>query len=80
MKLGSVATDVLGVSGRAILESIIAGETDPEVLAEHARGRLRRKLPELQEALVGRVTEHHRFLLRLLLDDLANRHELIARD
>ncbi len=79
VKLGSVATDVLGVSGRAILESIIAEVTDPEVLAEHARGRLRRKLPELQEALVGRVTEHHRFLLRVLLDDLANRQELITR-
>jgi transposase len=78
IKLGSVATDVLGVSGRAILASIIGGETDPGVLAEHARGRLRRKLAELQEALVGRVTDHHRFLLRLLLDDLTSREERIA--
>ena len=78
IKLGSVASDVLGVSGRAILASIIGGETDPGVLAEHARGRLRRKLAELQEALVGRVTDHHRFLLRLLLDDLTSREERIA--
>jgi transposase len=78
IKLGSVATDVLGVSGRAILESIVGGEIDPGVLAEHARGRLRRKLVELQEALVGRVTEHHRFLLRMLLDDLTSREARIA--
>jgi transposase len=79
IKLGSVATDVLGVSGRAMLEAIIGGEVDAGVLAEHARGRLRRKIPELQQALRGRVTDHHRFLLRLLLDDLACREELVAR-
>ena len=79
IKLGSVATDVLGVSGRAMLEGIIAGERDPTALAERARGRLRRKLPELEQALRGRVTDHHRFLLRLLLDDLTAREGLIAR-
>ena len=79
IKLGSVATDVLGVSGRAMLEGIIAGEQDPTALAERARGRLRRKLPELGQALRGRVTDHHRFLLRLLLDDLTGREGLIAR-
>ena len=79
IKLGSVATDVLGVSGRAMLEAIIAGETEPARLAEHARGRMRRKLPELVQALRGRVTDHHRFLLRLLLDDLMARERLIAR-
>jgi transposase len=79
IKLGSVATDVLGVSGRAMLEGLIAGEPDPAALAERARGRLRRKLPELEQALRGRVTDHHRFLLRLLLDDLTAREGLVAR-
>jgi len=79
IKLGSVATDVLGVSGRAMLEGLIAGEPDPAALAERARGRLRRKLPELEQALHGRVTDHHRFLLRLLLDDLTAREGLVAR-
>jgi transposase len=79
IKLGSVATDVLGVSGRAMLAALIAGEADPAVMAQQARGRLRRKIPELEEALRGRVTDHHRFLLRLLLDDWHGREGLIAR-
>jgi transposase len=79
IKLGSVATDVLGVSGRSMLEAIIAGEQDPAQLAERARGRMRQKLPELRRALKGRVTDHHRFLLRLLLDDLTAREGLIGR-
>jgi len=68
LKLASVVTDILGVSGRAILASIVRGEEDPERLAEMARCRLRAKLPALREALRGRVTEHHRFLLRRLLE------------
>jgi transposase len=79
IKLASVATDVLGVSGRDMLEAIIAGEHDTEKLANMARKRLRQKLPELKEALCGRVTDHHRFLLRLLLDDWTARNNLIAR-
>jgi len=79
IKLGSVASDVLGVSGRDMLEALVAGKEDPEVLAELARGRLRAKLPELRLALQGRVTGHHRFLLRLLLDDLTHHENLIAR-
>jgi transposase len=79
LKLASVASDVLGVSGRAMLEAIIAGQEDPEVLADLARRRLRAKIPQLRLALRGRVTGHHRFLLRLLLDDLAQREALIAR-
>lgn len=67
LKLASVASDVMGVSGRAMLEAIIRGETDPEQLAELAEGRLRAKLPELRVALDARVTEHHRFMLDLLL-------------
>ncbi len=70
IKLASVATDALGASGRAMLEAIVAGQQDSGQLAEMARGLLRNKIPELQQALEGRVTEHHRFLLRELLDHL----------
>src|SRR5262249_22347257 len=68
VKLASVATDVLGVSCRDMLEALAAGETDPPKLADLARKRLREKLPALQLALQGRVTEHHRILLRMHLD------------
>ena len=63
VKLGSVASDVLGVSGRAMLEALAGGETRPDVLAEMARGRLRDKLPELRAAFSGATTDHHRFLI-----------------
>jgi transposase len=68
IKLAAVATDILGVSGRAMLEQLIAGEEDSAQLAELARRRLRAKIPQLRRALHGRVTPHHRFLLRELLD------------
>jgi transposase len=68
IRLGSVAADVLGVSGRAMLRALLDGERDPEVLAEFARGRLRNKLPELREALRGRFSAHHALLVRLALD------------
>jgi transposase len=68
IRLGWVASDVLGASGRAMLRALLAGERDPGVLAELARGRLRNKLPELREALAGRVGAHHALLLRLALD------------
>jgi transposase len=67
VKLASVATDVLGVSGRAMLERIAAGESDAVFLAGLARGRLREKTEALQEALTGRVKPHHRLILRQLL-------------
>jgi transposase len=70
IRLGSVAADVLGVSGRAMLRGLLAGERDPEVLAALARGRLRRKLPELREALRGRFGAHHAVLLRLALEHI----------
>jgi transposase len=79
IKLGSVATDVLGVSGRDMLRALIAGETDPVKLAELARRKLRAKIPALRLALRGRVTEHHRFLLGLLLDELTHLEGLIER-
>ena len=70
IKLASVATDTLGASGRAMLEAIVKGEQDSQRLAEMSRGLLRNKIPELQQALQGRVTAPHRFLLRELLDHL----------
>lgn len=70
IKLASVASDTLGVSGRSMLEAMIQGEHDPGKLADLARGLLRKKLPELRMALDGRMTEHHRFCLRQLLDHL----------
>jgi transposase len=70
LKLASVASDALGASGRAMLRAIIAGETNVDVLAELAKGLLRNKIPALRDALAGRVTDHHRFMLRELLDDL----------
>lgn len=70
IKLGAVATDILGKSGRAMLNALLAGERDPVKLAELAEGRLRAKIPALREALIGHLTEHHCFLLRRLLNQL----------
>jgi transposase len=70
IKLGAVVTDILGVSGRAMLQAIVDGENDPERLAMHAQGRLKSKRDSLQNALQGRVTQHHRFMLRTLLAHL----------
>jgi transposase len=72
IKLDSVASDVLGVSGRAMLAALVAGQRDPEVLAELARGRLRKKIPELREALRGRFKDHHAMLIGLILDHTAH--------
>jgi transposase len=68
IKLSSVATEITGVSGRAMLAALIAGQRDPAVLADLAKRRLRSKIPELTEALTGRFAEHHAFLARLHLD------------
>jgi transposase len=70
IKLDSVATDVLGASGRAMLTALINGERDPQALAELARGRLRAKLPQLRQALRGRFRTHHALLIRLALEQL----------
>jgi transposase len=79
IKLASVATDVLGVSGRAMLGALLSGESDPEVLAELARGRLRKKLPALREALHGRFSGHHALLLSHILAHLDYLEEAIAQ-
>jgi transposase len=78
IKLASVAADILGVSGRAMLGALIEGERDPIKLAGFAQRQLRGKIPELEKALEGRVTEHHRFMLGLLWKQLAQEEELIA--
>src|SRR5579884_475727 len=78
VKLACVATDVLGVSGRAMLEALIAGTRDPEVLAELARGKLRKKIPQLQQALAGRFSGHHALLVSHILAHLDFLEEQIA--
>jgi transposase len=78
IKLGSVATDILGKSGREILTELAAGATDPAALADLARGKLRTKLPELERALVGRFGAHHRFLVAQQLGHIDYLDEVIA--
>ncbi len=83
IKLSSVASDITGVSGRAMLAALIAGQRDPAQLADLAKRRLRSKIPELTEALTGRFGDHHAFLAQLHLD-LIDQHsraidELTAR-
>ena len=87
IKLSSVATDIVGVSGRAMLAALAAGERDPAVLADLAHKRLRTKTPQLVEALTGRFTDHHAFLVRMHLrlidqhtvaiDELTERIEVV---
>lgn len=79
IKLGSVASDVLGVSGRKMIEALIAGEKDVTVLAELAQKKLRDKIPQLQRALTGELTEHHCFLLQQLLGQYDFLEKEIAR-
>src|ERR1700719_2853127 len=80
-KLASVATNVLGKSGRAMLEDIIIGKDNPEHLASLARGHLRVKIPQLRLALEGKIRSHHRFLLRRLLDQIQSvEHEIALLD
>ena len=70
IKLSSVASDVMGVSARAMLAEIVAGQTDAELMANLARGRMRSKIPELEKALTGIVQPHHRFVLAQQLDHI----------
>jgi transposase len=79
IKLANVVSDVLGVSGRAMLDALAAGETDPEHLAKLARGSLIPKVKPLAEALCGRFTSHHAFLLGQMLTQLDQLAVLIAR-
>jgi transposase len=70
IKLSSVASNTLGKSGRAMLDALVAGQIDPEQLADLALGHLRAKIPQLRLALEGKIREHHRFLLKRLLHQL----------
>jgi transposase len=79
IKLSSVATDILGKSGRDMLTALVAGTRDPEVLAELARGRLRAKLPALREALSGRFDAHHALIVGEILAKLDYLDEAIGR-
>ena len=79
IKLSSVATDILGKSGRDMLAALVAGQDDPAAMAELARGKLRKKIPELKRALHGHVMDHHQFMLEQLLDHLALLEEQISR-
>jgi transposase len=78
IKITSVATEIFGVSGLAMMDALIAGNLSPQETAELARGRIRSKIPELAEALVGKVEEHHRLLLRKHLDHLSYLQQAIA--
>jgi len=77
IKLASVATEILGASGRAMLEALIEGRKNPTQLADLAQRQLRGKIPELEKALEGHLTDHHRFMLRLLWQHLTQQEELI---
>ena len=79
IKLASVASDIMGVSGRAILAALLAGHTEPQALADLAKGRLRTKRELLAQALDGRVKPHHRFVLTELLCQIDGLDETIAR-
>lgn len=77
IKLSGTVSDLMGVSSRAMLEALIQGERDPEVLAGLARGTLRSKVPELIEALTGRFNEHHAFMAGLHLDQIDSHSRII---
>ncbi len=78
IKLSSVASQVLGVSGRAMLDALVGGTTDPEVLAELAKGRLRSKIPALKEALEGHFSSHHALMVGHILAHVDYLDESVA--
>ena len=79
LKLTTVMSDVMGVSGRAMLTALVDGTTDPAVLADLARGKLRQKLPALQRALEGRFRGHHAFLIQQVLAKIDFLDEAVDR-
>jgi transposase len=81
IKLSSIATDITGVSGRAMLQALIEGQNNPAVLADLARKGMRRKIPALTEALTGRFNDHHAFMARLFLNRIdAHSKDIAALD
>jgi transposase len=78
IKIATFVSDIMGVSARAMMRSLIAGEHDPALLADLAKGRMRAKIPDLNKALTGRFGEHHAFLLRRMLDHIEAQEAEIA--
>ncbi len=79
IKLASVASNVMGVSGRSMLNALLDGNVSPEAMAELSRGRMREKRAELEKALTGRFQAHHRFVLTELLGQIDSLDEAISR-
>ena len=79
IKLDCVASDILGASGRAMLDALVSGSTDPNVLADLARGQLRKKIPALREALVGRFQDEHTLIVGQILAHIDFLDEAIER-
>jgi transposase len=79
IKLASVASDIFGLSGRAMLDALLGGDMSPEEMAELARGKMRSKIPQLVDALEGRLGEHHCFLIRMHLEHLGYLQQAIAQ-
>jgi transposase len=79
LKLASVVTDITGVSGRTILQALVAGQTDPRLLADLAKGQLRKKTVQLQQALAGTLQPHHRVIVTELLSQMDFLEETMAR-
>lgn len=79
IKLSSVVSDVFSKTGMAIIEKLLEGITDPVVLANQAKGSLVNKKEELQLALYGRFTEHHRYMVRFILDTIESHNQSIAK-
>lgn len=78
LKLSTVATDIMGASGRAMLDALLQGTTDPTVLADLAKGKLRKKLPALRQALAGRFRPHHGYLIGQILAKIDFLEETMA--
>jgi transposase len=79
IKLSAVVADLLGKSARAMLEALVGGQRDPQVLADMALRRMKSKRPQLVEALTGRFSEHHAFLVRAMLDRIDAAAETVQR-
>jgi transposase len=79
IKLGDVATDIMGLSARQMLAALVAGQTDPQQLALLAKGRMKEKVPQLEQALVGSFGEHQRFMVALHLSHIEEMETLIAQ-
>jgi transposase len=79
IKLGSVVSDIMGVSAKAMMAAIVSGQDDPQTLAQLAKGRMRPKIAELEQALNGRVADHHRLMLSLHLEHIDDLNIKIER-